>query len=606
MNKVISTGLVLGAALSLIGCGGSSEGDGLPKATGKLKKSEAVEAVYFVANSNLNGYKIFLDEYGIGQPAPKVAKKIENNMKVMQRMDKVSDNTYFIPCGHEGNRTIRVISGIPHNDPVTREVIMETKASKYVFEETFNNCSYDPRITMNGVISRIQDWKRDGKGGWYSKWSGEKKNFVYKIDDENLYTDTASWSGITDELWKEGAPVKKNNTSHSVHNGKIILGDRTIELKNITKDITEKENQKNSTGSKTMSVSGALKDSEIGGWLVVRTPVTFEKNQNDKVVVGEEEDYCYHIGKMTISGADHVITTEVHADHSIDVKYDDKVVMEYENCIKFDNKEGTAVDEGTGGSGEEANTEITEDDLRAAIIGKMLYKAKKNCKDGTVTLKQLDIGESTLDYIKNDEIEGDDLSFTISGIVFEIPAGKKYLTAMEITNEYVKFRDGHGQSTETWYFTESYAKSHAVEDDSCMQKNADGTYIVTMKNLEGKNFYKQSQADDGTPDYHKYTIEDGKLIWSRAAHGNIVVRKDIGLSIDEKGRIITVRTDVKSYGKRIRTHTYTLAKIVDGEWRLARARLETKAGKITKNQEADFDHLQFWSLTKPKGFPADL
>ena len=46
-------------------------------------------------------------------------------------------------------------------------------------------------------------------------------------------------------------------------------------------------------------------------------------------------DYCNHAGKITISGAEHTVSVEAHDDYSIDVKYDDELLKEYEDCIAY-------------------------------------------------------------------------------------------------------------------------------------------------------------------------------------------------------------------------------------------------------------------------------
>jgi len=332
--KTTVLGLGIGALL-LTGCGGG--GSDLPDPTAKIAKEDAKEIQGYVLMTGLDPVTMLQD---IGGGTVSVVQKLssldkESTMVATDETNELWEGEHH--CGISGTYTNKTISGLNPYDHDSSE----TNASKLVFEVIYEDCVWSDDIKMNGTKKKTWDWERDyEKRTWKNTWSGSSDNLVYEIDATHKFvTSSDTWSGTTlqnkDE--NEWYTISDSYTSHYVRSGTLIDGDTTLTFKNITRDKSSKNDYIHETGERTWKISGAIQSDDLGGWIVVNTPVTLEKNQDDRVVAGDTEDYCNHVGKITVTGADHVVTTEAHADHSIDVKYDDEVIAEYANCIEYHN-----------------------------------------------------------------------------------------------------------------------------------------------------------------------------------------------------------------------------------------------------------------------------
>jgi len=330
-QKILALGLSVGA-FALIGCGGSVT-DELPAASGTIDENATTTVVNEVIKTGFTTDDIMAK---MNNDLTGDFKSVLMSNGISKVSDRGTGNNSFEgvqECGVSGTREYKIVSGEnPYANPNSNG------SGKVVFKKIFDNCSHDGKITEDGTVEAIWNWiVADNGKTWTNKYSYTTSSFISKIDDTHKFTVT-SGVGSGEYTHKYGDDFhSSSSTRHSVMSGKLVNGDKTAEYKNITRDRTYKEEYKASvsTFSKKWEVSGAIKRGEFGGWIIIATPTPFEKNEKDKI--DNMSNYCYHAGKLTVSGKAHTVSKEVHSDHSITIKYDNNVIKEYTNCLDYKN-----------------------------------------------------------------------------------------------------------------------------------------------------------------------------------------------------------------------------------------------------------------------------
>jgi len=331
-QKVLALGLSVGA-FALIGCGGSGTPDVGQVATGTIDENATTTVVNEVIKTGFTTDDIMA----------KMNNDLAGDFKsimMSDRMSKVSDrdagyNPFDEPqvCGVSGTIEYKLVSGEnPYANPNSNG------SGKVVLKKIFDNCSWDGKVTEDGTKESTWNWTiADNGKTWTNKYSYTISNFVYKIDDTHKFTVTSDiGSGKYTSKFGDNCH-SSSSTNHSVMSGKLVNGDNTAEYKNITRDRTKSEKYEAGvpTFNKKWEVSGAIKRGEFNGWVVIATPTPFEISDKDKM--DDNGHYCYHAGKLTVSGKAHTVSKEVHSDHSITIKHDNNVVKEYTNCLDYKN-----------------------------------------------------------------------------------------------------------------------------------------------------------------------------------------------------------------------------------------------------------------------------
>ena len=332
-KKILLGGLATVVAMGLIGCGGGSSAgsdDGLQKSTGKIEKSKALgleRLIRITSMDAMNLLKMFNGEEGSAVKMSKLGSPLAKDTVVSATVEDGFFDEH--ECAEGGTYINERISGIsPDEDH-------ELMSGKFIYKTTYSACGVWDGISRTGVVTKTWEWTQKDNILTNNR-SAMTEHLVYAMDEMHKYTTTsASWSR---KIVQGGGT--ESYTSNYTRSGKLELDGKVMEFKDIKTDRTREYDYQNDTGSRTWKISGAIsgeiEDFNSEGWLIVDTPVVMEKNQDDYVVDrGAGEGYCNHVGKMTVTGVEHVVTTEVHADLSIDIKYDNEVLEHYVDCMDY-------------------------------------------------------------------------------------------------------------------------------------------------------------------------------------------------------------------------------------------------------------------------------
>jgi len=328
--------VVLGLGVAIFtGCGGS--GSSSLEATGRIALEDANELQRAVLLTGLDPEEMLLN--ALEEENVAFVRNKESALTFVNEHNVVTDDSWvwegLHECGVEGNYTNKVISGINPYDQIE-----DVNASIFVYETNYDHCDQGWGIKKTGTRKGTWDWTYDGHTRT-NTWSSTTENFVYEINATHKYTTTSYSASGTYTFTEDDTGQNENYSKHYVRSGTLIDGDSTIEFKNITRDKSKKssyifETEKYTYESK-WEISGGIKSDDLGGWVIIDTLTAKELDSNDTVTVGDISTDCAHAGKITISGIEHTVSVEAHADHSIDIKYDDTLLKEYANCIEYYN-----------------------------------------------------------------------------------------------------------------------------------------------------------------------------------------------------------------------------------------------------------------------------
>jgi len=325
MKKLIIPFAIV-ANFLIVGCGGGSSystvDDGVPAPTAELKQDQTADILNKIAKTKLDPEMLIAYTYAISSGNSNTLNTTENNN---------TDNSVK-QCLFGGTITHETISGKSKNNDSNAT----SGGEKYKL--IYNDCEILPGITENGTINIADDWNKEEN--YIIKYSAtiNSKNFVYRKDDKNKFTISFSKKNSGKYCKEHGhsdGVCYDEGTSVNEYSGKFISNSDTLEFKNIKTETKFKKNYREPYDYyRYFKTSGAIKSSELKGWIVIQTPTPFEKNEKDKVD-SDPDIYCWHTGKLVIKGENHTLTQEVNSDHSIVQKFDDKVVKKYTNCLNY-------------------------------------------------------------------------------------------------------------------------------------------------------------------------------------------------------------------------------------------------------------------------------
>jgi len=309
----------------LIGCGGTTPVDGndLPTPTGTITQDDTEVIQKELVATKLKPEDM-LAALGGGTTALGGTKHLLRSIRSTKSILDTNDGfAGTFQCSISGSYTVTVTSG---EAPAGSSGAQEGSVK---YTEVYNDCSVNAHITMNGTNEYSLTWKVGSDNStWSFDYTGTSKNFIFKLDDTHKFT-------MTSTSWKDSTTRDANsynNTFSYQYSGTLVNGSETTTFTNISVDETDNNNWTDETHSMTWKISGAVKNDAFGGTIVITTPVAFAENQDDTVGTTS----CPHAGKIVVSGATGVVSTEVSSDHKITVKFNDTVVKEYENCTAYD------------------------------------------------------------------------------------------------------------------------------------------------------------------------------------------------------------------------------------------------------------------------------
>ena len=324
--KLSTTFIGLGiGAIVLTGCGGGS--DAL-EATGKITQQEAVEVAHVTIFTGLDPVEL------LSEDTKDTASK---NLKGVYLPNE--DGEYECPGG--GSYTYKKISGVNpsfNEDESGNEV----HSSTFIFEINYNKCDeYHTGVTVTGTKKGTWKWEEKEDETSYSytnNWESTMDGVVYEGPEGKFTTSTYTASG-TNKKTSNAHGSSWSSTSQYVRSGTLVVdGNETYEFKNITRDREEKRSYNSeddsSTYERTWKISGLLKSDDSDGWIAIETPETLVKNQDD--MIDEYGTLCPHAGELTVSGAEHTLSVEYDANHSVTLEYDGEVIKRFANCIEFE------------------------------------------------------------------------------------------------------------------------------------------------------------------------------------------------------------------------------------------------------------------------------
>ena len=324
MKNYIKFLTLIGTSFIILGCGGGSSYseivDDLPTPTAKLKEEKTSTVLNKIVQSQLDPLAFAIDFY--------------ENKNRFNSSKRVADSYYakensVNSCQFGGSIEEVVISGKSESED--KEASSGDKKYKLIYRD----CEVLPNVTLNGTVNSYETWKREEKNIISYTGSYESKNFVYQKDEKHkiVISYTQENKGKYCEVYgKSDVACYNEGTSVYKYSGSMIENNNTLEFKNIKREATFRNNNKEPYNFyKSFKLSGAIKSLELDGWIVIETPTTFEMNEKDKI---KDNKYCWHKGKLVVKGKKHTLTHEVKSDHSIIQKYDDKVVMRYDNCLE--------------------------------------------------------------------------------------------------------------------------------------------------------------------------------------------------------------------------------------------------------------------------------
>ena len=321
----IAMGLGLGAFL-MTGCGDTNP---LPEATGTLDENQSLRmatAIFETAlmPSGLVGHM----RLGVGKFGNALSDSGADN-------DPLSAGVH--DCNNGGTYTIKITSGqSPYSYKGSEKT---TAASKFVFEKKSDKCDYGNGVKQTGTIKATWDWKGTKDKSYSNDWSFTKENYVYEKDATHKVTvKSANVNGKEHKEFNNDKTTKEKYEAHiSIASAEVVDGKDKVSLQSLSHDKTWESDSVKKTFTKIRKMSGAFDGTsngkKTGGWIVYTTPEAFVRNEKDNVATDENPWYCYHAGKLEIKGKAHTITKEIKSDHSITIKFDDKVVKKYENCM---------------------------------------------------------------------------------------------------------------------------------------------------------------------------------------------------------------------------------------------------------------------------------
>ena len=324
-NKKLLTIII--TTFVILGCGGGNSDSKidkeLPIPTAKLKEEQTSNVLNKIVKSRLDPMALAIDFYESGDRAI----DIPNNSKRL--IGKYfAKETKEHNCQFGGSIEEVVISGKSEDEDI------ESTSGSKKYKLIYKDCEVLPKVTLNGTVNAYETWKRDEENIISYTGTYDSKNFVYQKDEKHkiVISYTQENKGKYCKVYgKNGACYDEGETVYKF-SGKMVENNETLEFKNIKREEKFKKNYEESYEfNNSFKLSGAIKSLELGGWIVIETPTTFEMNEKDEI---EENEYCWHKGKLIVKGKNHTLTHEVKSDHSIIQKFDNKIVKRYDNCLE--------------------------------------------------------------------------------------------------------------------------------------------------------------------------------------------------------------------------------------------------------------------------------
>jgi len=341
--------LVAGASVAFLsGCGPS---DGLPTASGKLTQDDANKTLQSI---RLNGGLGSFDPSNLLVPNKGESGGRTSKFVGFESLAKRSNKEVSSPDGHikgdekkwtedcryydynndsfkyGGTETVTVISGKPYFYFDTKAKTMrrnyDENGSASIKVER-NKCINWHGVKETGTITRTVKWSGHHKHNETHEATTEyTSGYTYQYGDNKWEISSGSSS-----LSYEGNASKVSYNFESKFSGTLTIDGKKTTYKNFdVKSGDEKTHTDKSYSSKrTSSISGAFKSDATDGWIVIKTPTEFEYDSNKTVSNCLKEG-----GKLTIEGSEHKLTASALKDHSLEIKYDDKVIERYKDCVE--------------------------------------------------------------------------------------------------------------------------------------------------------------------------------------------------------------------------------------------------------------------------------
>ncbi len=309
------------------GCGGGESYSKIEDAitpTANLQKNQSKELVSSIIQSNFLKPTELLNDFGTSNKLKKVSKPFAST----------SQNKEY--CSDGGFKETIKLSG---NSEVNYYETNKTSGNSVV-EVIYHDCKKNPTISLNGVEKISEKWSLhkpiltydliyQSSQMTYQKDTTHKVTISYILHNKG---EVSLFNGMQNDNNQSQANINKGS-SFLQYDATFVNGKETLQFKNIKREKIFDDETTNDTHKRYLSfkLSGAIYSSKLNGWIVLETPMAFEANENDEI----DNQLCFHQGKLLIKGANHTITLEVLQNHNILIKFDEKIVQQYDHCTQF-------------------------------------------------------------------------------------------------------------------------------------------------------------------------------------------------------------------------------------------------------------------------------